>query len=203
MNPEKGALKILDETGAVLTNGHFLYTSGKHGGVYINKDAVYPHTRLISKLCRMIAEHFSKQEIDGVVAPVVGGVILSQWVSHHLSELKGKEVLGIYAEKSMDGFLIQRGYDRLIPGKKILIVEDILNTGGSVKKVVETVRGLNGDVIGVGALVNRGGVTPKDLGNSPNLYALVNLNLEAWDPKECPLCQKKIPINTEVGKGKK
>ncbi|MBI2082079.1 MAG: phosphoribosyltransferase [Deltaproteobacteria bacterium] len=197
------ALKILQETGAVLTNDHFIYTSGKHGSTYINKDAVYPHTQLISRLCRAIAEHFSKIPVDAVVAPVIGGVILSQWVSHHLSELKGKEVLGIYAEKSADGFVIQRGYDRLIPKKNILVVEDILNTGGSVKKVVETVRCLNGNIIGVGALVNRGGVTPEDLGNIPNLYALVNLNLEAWDPKECPLCLKKIPINTEVGKGKK
>ncbi len=85
--------------------------------------------------------------------------------------------------------------------KKVLVVEDILTTGGSVKKVVEATRAIGSTVIGVGALCNRGGVTAKELGEVPQLFALINVQLDAWDEKACPLCAKKIPINTEVGKG--
>ncbi|MBI2066477.1 MAG: orotate phosphoribosyltransferase [Deltaproteobacteria bacterium] len=196
-------MKLLEKFGAVLTNGHFVYTSGKHGSAYINKDALYPHTTVISRLCRELAKKFSRSPVEVVVAPVVGGVILSQWVAHHLSRMKKREVLGVYAEKSADGFILKRGYDRLVSGKKVLVVEDILNTGGSAKKVVETVRSAGGVVIGVGALVNRGGVIAKDLGGVPKVFSLVELPLEAWEANECPLCVRQLPINTEVGKGKR
>ncbi|MBI4196859.1 MAG: phosphoribosyltransferase [Deltaproteobacteria bacterium] len=196
-------MKLLEKFGAVLTNGHFVYTSGKHGSAYINKDALYPHTTVISHLCRELAKKFSRSPVEVVVAPVVGGVILSQWVAHHLSRMKKREVLGVYAEKSADGFILKRGYDRLVSGKKVLVVEDILNTGGSAKKVVETVRSAGGVVIGVGALVNRGGVIAKDLGGVPKVFSLVELPLEAWEANECPLCVRQLPINTEVGKGKR
>lgn len=196
-------MKLLEKFGAVLTNGHFVYTSGKHGSAYINKDALYPHTTVISRLCRELAKKFSRSPVEVVVAPVVGGVILSQWVAHHLSRMKKREVLGVYAEKSADGFILKRGYDRLVSGKKVLVVEDILNTGGSAKKVVETVRSAGGVVIGVGALVNRGGVIARDLGGVPKVFSLVELPLEAWEANECPLCVRQLPINTEVGKGKR
>ncbi|MEZ4820639.1 MAG: phosphoribosyltransferase family protein [Bdellovibrionota bacterium] len=70
------------------------------------------------------------------MAPVIGGVILSQWIAFHLTQLSGKEVLGVYAEKSEQapGFELKRGYGKLVAGKNVLVVEDILNTGGSIKK---------------------------------------------------------------------
>ncbi len=199
---EEEVLKILEASGAVLTAGHFVYTSGKHGSAYINKDAVYPHTDQISKLCREIARRFASSPVEVVIAPVIGGVILSQWVASHLSELKGREVLAVYAEKGGEEFLIRRGYDRLVRGKKVLVVEDILNTGGSVKKVVDATRAAGGDVLAVAALCNRGAVGSTDVGGIPEIFSLVNLSLEAWDPASCPLCQKGVPVNREVGKGK-
>ena len=199
---ESEVLKILHQVGAIITGSHIVYTSGQHGSSYVNKDAVYPHTGEISRLCRAIAEKFSQTGVEVVAAPALGGIILSQWTAHHLSELDGRNVLAVYAEKSGDGFVIQRGYDKLISGKKVLVVEDILTTGGSVKKVVETVRALGGQVTAVAALCNRGGVTAEGLGNLPELFALVNLQLEAWDEKECPLCAKNVPVNTSIGKGR-
>ena len=85
--------------------------------------------------------------------------------------------------------------------KKVLVVEDVLTTGGSVKKVVEAVRALEGQVIGVGALCNSGNITANDLGNVPELLALVKISLESWEEKDCPLCQRQVPINTVLGKG--
>lgn len=195
-------LRILAEVQAVITNSHIVYTSDKHGTAYVNKDAVYPHTRKISFLCNMLASEFVDDEVDVVIAPAVGGVILSQWTAHHLSFHVGREVLGVYADKAgEDEFVIRRGYDRIIAGKRVLVVEDVLTTGGSAKKTVKAVRACGGTVIGVGVLCNRGGVTMHGLGGVPKLLALMEVTFDAWDEADCPLCKQNVPVNTDVGKG--
>jgi orotate phosphoribosyltransferase len=230
--------KIFADTNAIITDSHIVYTSGKHGSAYVNKDAVYPRTSKISRLCEFIAEDFEDEEIDAVVGPIVGGVSLAQWTANYLSRLHGKEVLAITSDKieeesgasmvkrlekiwdsktlapvgwllhymsnDMKGstsFVIKRGYDKLIAGKKVLVVEDVLTTGGSVKKVVEALDMIGCEVIGVGALCNRGGVTPEQIGNVPVLKALMNVSLEAYDEADCPYCKDGVAINTSVGKG--
>lgn len=197
-------LALMKSVNALITNSHLIYTSGRHGDAYVNKDAVYPHTEITSRLCSVLAKHFEKQNIEVVLAPAIGGVILSQWIAHHLTKTRGRDVLSVYAEKTTEaeGFVIKRGYDKLIADKRTLIVEDILTTGGSVKKVVEVARKCGADIIGVAALCNRGGITAKDLGEVPELYSLVNIELTSWEADQCPLCIKKVPINTDVGKGK-
>lgn len=195
---------LLAQYGAVITDSHVVYTSGKHGASYVNKDAIYPHTEVTSQLCLEIAQHFSSSQVEVVIAPAMGGVILSQWVAYHLTQLTGKEVLGVYAEKNEENntFIIKRGYDKLTQSKKVLILEDILTTGGSIRKVIDTVRALPAQIIGVAALCNRGNVTAYDLGEVPELFSLFQVQLEAWDEDSCLLCQKKVPINTQVGKGR-
>lgn len=197
------ALDILTRHQAIISNGHFIYTSGKHGSHYVNKDAIYPQTSSISQLCEWMAEGFSKDPIDVVLGPALGGIVLSQWTAFHLSKLMGKEVLALFAEKSQEGeFIIKRGYDEIIKGKKVLIVEDILNTGGSAKKIVELVVASGAEVVGVSVLCNRARVTAKELGTSAKLKSLVDLDFEAWESQDCPLCKKGIPINKSLGKGK-
>lgn len=195
-------LKLFEDAGAVITNSHIVYTSGKHGSAYINKDAIYPNTETISLLCQRLAKHFASHPVDGVLAPALGGIILSQWIAHHLSTLRGKTVFAVYSEKMEDdSFVIKRGYDKLLPGKNILVAEDVLNTGGSVLKVIQEAKKHRATVIGVAALCNRGAVTAQDL-EVPEIKALIDVNLEAWEAKSCPLCQKKVPINLSVGKGR-
>ncbi len=204
MMHQSEVLDLLSDVGAITTNTHAVYTSGKHGSMYVNKDALYPHTKETSALCRLFAEYFLQDHVDIVIAPALGGIILSQWTAHHLSELSGREVLGLYAEKieGTKDFIIKRGYDKLLAGKKVLILEDVLTTGGSVKKVVELVRSMGGGIVGVGALCNRGGILAQDIGNVPKLHALVSISLDAWDPDQCPLCKQGVPINTSIGKGR-
>jgi orotate phosphoribosyltransferase len=201
---QQEVLQLLRRVGAVITDSHIVYTSGKHGTDYVNKDAVYPHTEETSKLCLAIAKKFADSGVQVVIAPAIGGVILSQWTANHLTELTGSEVLGVYAEKADNGdaFIIKRGYDKLVAGKNVLVVEDVLTTGGSAKKVVEATRAIGGKVIGLGVLCNRGGITPQDVADVPDLFALANVKLDTWDEAECPLCARKIPINTDVGKGR-
>jgi len=199
---EQEVLRILGKVGAVITNSHIVYTSGRHGTAYVNKDAVYPHTKETSELCRAIAEQFVDDGVEVVIAPAIGGCILSNRVAEHLTDITGREVLGVYADKDGDAFVIKRGYDKLIAGKNVLVVEDVLTTGGSAKKVVEATRAIGGNVVGLGVLCNRGGITPQDVADPPKLFALVNVKLDAWNEADCPLCTQGVPINTDVGKGR-
>ena len=204
-------ISILKKVGAVLTDSHFVYTSGKHGSVYINKDAVYPHTEETSSIGRLFAEKFKDKNIDVVVAPAIGGTILSQWTAYHLSKLTKKEVLSAYTEKDVgqqasaaeSNQVLRRGYDKIVAGKNVLVIEDLTTTGISVKKVVDAVRAANGKVIAVSVMVNRDPVhvTSKVVG-AP-FSSLAVLKADAVDEKDCVLCKKGVPINTAVGHGKK
>jgi len=204
---EQEVQEVMIEAGAIL-QGHFVLASGKHGDTYVNKDAIYPDTGTISRLCWELTYIFGPIFQLGtrrrvVIAPAVGGVILSQWVADHLTTLLDRKVLSLYADKGDDGgFVIKRGYEEIIPDSDVLVGEDVLTTGKSARQVVEAVRAHGGNVIGVGALCNRGRVTAKDLGGVPKLHALLNIDLESWPEEACPLCQSEIPINTNVGKGK-
>jgi len=195
---------ILKKVGAVITDSHFVYTSGKHGSVYVNKDAVYPHTAETSRIGELFAEKYKDVDIDVVAAPALGGIILSQWVAYHLSKLKGKEILGVYTEKTADKQMIfTRGYDKLVKGKKVLVIEDLTTIGGSVRKVVDTVKATGGNVVAVCVMVNRDPekVTSEVVGGP--FSALGVIKASAFDEAVCPLCKENVPINTDVGHGKK
>lgn len=196
-------LAIFKKTGGYITGSHIVYTSGKHGEAYLNKDAIYPHTEEISKICFEIAKKFKNKNIETVAAPALGGIILSQWTAYHLSKLTGQEVLGVYTEKTPDkNQIFTRGYDKLVKDKKVLVVEDITTTGGSVKKVIESVKLAGGKVVAVCVLVNRNpeNITLKTIG-AP-FYPLAEIKMSTWEEKDCPLCKKRVPINTTIGKGR-
>jgi orotate phosphoribosyltransferase len=200
---EQDISMALAQVGAIITDSHVVYTSGKHGSAYVNKDAIYPHTGLTAWLCGLLAQPFVHDTIDIIVGPAMGGITLSQRAASHLSSMNGRDVLSIYAERSDDGknFVIKRGYDKLLPGKRALVVEDVLTTGESARKVIDVVRALGGEVIGLSVLCNRGDIGPSDIG-VPRLASLIEIRLDSWDSEECPLCKRGIAINTDVGKGR-
>ena len=202
-------IKILKKLGAIITDSHFVYTSGKHGSVYIRKDQLYPYTSKTSEVCSMMAKNVKDKNIEVVVGPALGGIVLSQWVAYHLSKLTGREVLSVFSEKSYDDKkiydrpqMLKRGYDKLVKGRRVLVVEDLTTTGASVKKVVDRVKEAGGNVVCVYVLVNRN----PDKVNSKLMKApflsLAVLKTDAYGEKDCPLCKRSVPINTEVGHGK-
>lgn len=203
-------VEILKKIGAVITDSHFVYTSGKHGSVYINKDALYPHTKETSRICELFAEKYKDLDIEVVVAPAVGGTILSQWTAYHLSRLKNKEVLSAYTEKDKgttataaeSEHIFRRGYDKIVKGRKVLVIEDLSTTGMSVKKVVEAVKKTGGVVLAVCVMINR---DPKNVNSQTLGFSFDSLDVieaSAYEEKECPLCKKNIPINTLYAHGK-
>ena len=197
-------IELLRKANAIITDSHIVYTSGKHGSVYINKDALYPHTDLSSEVGRMMAEKYKDLDVEVVVGPALGGIILSQWTAYHLSKMTGREVLSVYTVKDAESNQVfdRRRYDELVRGRKTLIVEDITNTGGSAKKVVKTVKEVDGDIIALCVMINR---DPKNINSETmgaQFDALDVIEAEAFEEADCPLCKENVPINTEVGHGR-
>ena len=195
-------LQILKDAGAIL-DGHFIGNSGRHLATYVNKDAWLPNTELVSYICRVMAELNKDNDIDVVVAPAVGGVPLSQWTAHHLSEITGKRVLSLFTEKTSENRqVLNRKYDKLVEGKRVLVVEDTVSTGASVKKTIEAVKAAGGNIIQLTLIVNRDpkNVTEKTFGVP--IHALVDLPMASYGEDEVPDWLKAIPINAELGHGK-
>lgn len=96
--------------------------------------------------------------------------------------------------------VIRRGFDKLIPGKRVLVVEDILTSGGSARRTVEAVKALGGEVVGVAVLCNRGNVQSEAVGNVP-ITAIFNVDMVMYFEEECPDCASGVPVRTDFGKG--
>ncbi len=197
-------LDLLKKSGAVITDSHFVGTSGAHFATYINKDALYPHTEDTSEVCKLFAEKVKDLGVEVVVGPALGGIILSTWTAHHLTLLTNREVFGVYTEKTAEGGMaFTRGYDKFITGKKVYVVEDLTTTGESAKKVVEAVKVVGGEVVAVSVMVNR---SPKIVNAEffgTKFLPLDEFEVPTFKDGECPLCEAGVPINTQVGHGKK
>lgn len=204
-------INLLKKVGAILTDDHFVYTSGKHGSVYINKDFLYPHVKETALIGKMFANKFRNKAIDVVAAPAVGGTILCTWTAYYLSKFKGKEILSVYTEKDKGTTasaaeseqIFRRGYDRFINGKKVLVLEDLTTTGISVAKTVAAVKAAGGNPIAVCVMVNRDekNVNAKVVG-AP-FHSLGVFPAQAFPAESCPLCKRGVPVNTKIGHGKK
>jgi orotate phosphoribosyltransferase len=197
-------ITILKRVGAVLPDSHFVGTSGLHFDTYINKDALLPHTESVSKICELFAEKYKDKDIEIVVSPAVAGIPFSQWTAYHLTKLKGKEILSVFTEKTPESDQIfKRGYENYVKGKKVLIIEDSTQTGGSIMKVVNRVRQAGGEIVGVCVMVNK---DPEKI-NAASLGvpfdALSVLPVTTYTEAECPFCKSGVPINITVGHGKK
>lgn len=176
-------MQIFKDAGA-LQEGHFLLTSGLHSPVYWEKFRVLQYPRHTEKLCRLIAEHFKKQNIEVVAGPTTGGIILAFEVAKQLG------VKSIFAEKEGEKRVFRRGFT-LHPGERVLVVDDVLTTGGSVTEVLDAVNQLGGNVIGIGVLVDR---TQQGIKFDAPLFSCVRAPATTYTPAECPLCAAGIPL---------
>lgn len=198
---EQDLLDILERTGALITRSHIICTNGAHVRDYIAKDVLFAHVLEASHISASLARLFHADRVETVIAPATGGIALEQLTALHLARMLRRPVYGVYAEKG--GLAIRPSFHKFVAGKQTLVLEDTVHTGRSVRRVVEAVRALGGIVVGVGAIVDRGGATREDVGNPPKFRPLVSLKFEAWpDEASCPMCVEGIPVNTEVGHGR-
>ena len=136
--------------------------------------------------------------MEVVIGPATGGVILAQWVAHHLTQMTDREILAMYADKADDSFVLKRGYSRLVKAKRVLVVEDILTTGSATRRVCEVVENNGGTIVGIGALVNR---SPKEpMLTEYDLKVLLNYHLVTYSRQICPLCKQGVPLDSVYGR---
>ena len=177
-------LQIFKDSGALL-QGHFKLTSGLHSDTYFEKFQVLQYPRYVEQLCAEMARRFRDDGIQLVLGPTTGGVLLAYEVGKQLG------TRGIFAEKGESGGrVLKRGF-KINPGERVLVVDDVLTTGGSVMDTIEVMRQNGGVLAGVALLVDRtGGET--DFG--VRTEALLSLKVDKFDPADCPLCRSGIPL---------
>jgi orotate phosphoribosyltransferase len=195
-------LQRLDQAGAIYLDRHFVYTSGKHGPAYIDSDPIFPDTELVAELSRGLVEPFLG-EVDTVAAPATGGIVLAVATARAFLD-SGQNVATTWADKvAGGGFAFERsGFVEAISGRRVLVVEDLLNTGGSVENVCRLVEQHNGRLVGASVICNRGSVTASQLG-VPRLEAMTSVQFTAFDAQDCPLCADNIPIVEDIAHGNK
>jgi orotate phosphoribosyltransferase len=176
--------QMFEKSGALL-KGHFLLTSGLHSPVYWEKARVLQFPEYTEKLCAMIADHYRGQDISVVAGPTTPGIILSYETARQLG------VRGIFAEKDDSGNRVFRRGFKIDPGEKVLVVDDILTTGGSLRGVMEAVEQMGGIVAGIGILVDR---SDGKTDFSVPFFACHTTEVVTYPPDDCPLCARGIPL---------
>ena len=175
---------LFANAGAVL-KGHFLLTSGLHSPVYWEKFKVLQHPEYTASLCQMIAGHFANDDIEVVIGPTTGGIIISHVVARFL------DVRGIFAEKSgQNARSLNRGFE-IQPGEKVLLVDDVLTTGKSIREVIDVIEKSGGQLAGIGVLVDR---SEKGLDFGVPLYSCVRSETVTYPPENCPMCAEGQPL---------
>jgi orotate phosphoribosyltransferase len=175
---------LLRSTGAIL-EGHFRLASGRHSGVYIEKFRIMEDPAVTAELCGMIAAHFRDSGATLVIGPAMGGVILAYETAKQMG------LHDIFAEKDgSGGLMFDRGFE-VKAGQPVLVVDDVLTTGGSVRKVLTLLETAGANVVGVGFLIDRtnGGV---DFGLP--FYACHAMQIESYAPDACPLCEQALDL---------
>jgi len=182
MDQEK-ALSIFRRTGALL-DGHFRLTSGLHSPQYFQCALVLQYPEYAEALCRDIASHFSDRSIDGVISPAIGGIVAGQEVARILG------CRSLFAEREQNEMTLRRGFE-IKEGERILAVEDVITTGGSVREVVKLAQACGALLEGVGVIVDRSaGRARFDV----ELYSVMQMEVVTYQPDECPQCREGIPV---------
>lgn len=208
---ESDILRIFGEMGAIYDNDHFVYTKGGHGKAYVNKDDIYVDPDKLSELCRDIAWNCRNMEVQAVAGPTVGGVLVAQWVAYWLRRFTGRrftgddKIVAVFADETGEGKrVLKRNFPKRVAGKKVLVVEDVINTGASAGATVKAILEAGGEVVGCYALCNRSADkhAAADLINVET-KALLLVDMDNYPPEECPYCNGGIFINQQLGHGKK
>jgi orotate phosphoribosyltransferase len=175
---EQSVIEIFTSRGALL-EGHFLLSSGLHSEKYLQSALVLQFPGDAERLGSALAANFQKSEIDLVVAPALGGIIVAHEVARSLG------VRSLFTEREAGKMQLRRGF-QIKDGERALVVEDVITTGGSTREVIEVVERSGGKVVGIGSLIDRsGGKVEMPFKRA----ALATLIVPTYEPQNCPLCR--------------
>lgn len=179
MLTQEQALNCYKQTGAIL-KGHFKLTSGRHSDTYMQSAKLFIDTKQSEIVCKALAEKLAGEKIDLVVSPAIGGILMGYEVARQLG------VPNIFAERENGEMTLRRGFS-IEKGTKVVVVEDVVTTGGSVKEVVKLVQGLGAEVVAVASLVDR---SNGNVDFGVKYVNLISMEVVSYDADECPLCKE-------------
>jgi len=182
MLSQEQAIELFKKSGALL-EGHFLLTSGRHSDRYVQCAQVLQHADYTSQLCAELADRFKDSGAELVVGPAMGGILVAYEVSRHMG------LKNIFAERENGAMTFRRGFT-IEPGTKVLVVEDVVTTGGSVLEVMSLLKAKGAEVVGVGVLVDRSN-GKVDFGVP--MEAVISMEVPSWQADSCPLCAAGTP----------
>lgn len=203
------AERIIEASDAVITGDHFVYINGDHGDGWIDKDAIFVETSKVSRLAELVAQAVAGRGLEIVCGPATGGLIVSQWTAHHLG------LPSVFAEHAKEAgydpsiaapgplrppFTLRRGDGERVQGRRVLVVDDVVNTGESLTETVEAVRSAGGEVATTAVLCTRGNADPSAVGCDDFVW-LTEIRVPSWPADECQLCRRGIPVNTRYAHG--
>jgi len=189
----QAALQAFESAGAFL-RGHFVYTSGRHGADYLEKFRILEDPRATMQLAAMVREHFRSFDVQLVAGPTTGGIILAYEVARQLC------VDAVYVERgARGGRVLRRGF-MISPGTRVLVVDDVVTTGGSVAETQACIAEAGGLVVGIGVLADR---TAGRMKTDVPFFACLSLDFPSYAPEQCPLCAAGVPIAPPRGSGKR
>ena len=192
MMDQEEIMKKFEKTGAIL-KGHFKLTSGVHSDSYIQCAQVMQYPEFIHNLCSELGKKFKGEDIDVIVGPAMGAIIMS----HVMAMVLGPWVRAIFTEREDGKMTLRRSFE-IKKGEKVLVVEDVTTTGSSAREVIDIVKSRQAKVVGVGALIDRSG-GKVDFGI--RYEKLLTIKMNTYEPDNCPLCKKEIPITKPGSRG--
>lgn len=189
---EERVMEIFKKAG-VLLEGHFKLTSGRHSNRYLQCAKIFRNTKYSEELCSALADNFRADGVEVVIGPAMGAVQMAYEVSRSLN------CENFFTERDENGKMaLRRGFE-ILPGQKVLVVEDVVTTGGSVREVMDIVKKGGGVIVGVGSIVDR---TGGEIDFGVPFSSVISLDVESWEPENCPLCKAGAPAPVKPGSRK-
>ena len=185
-------LDVFKSTGALL-DGHFRLTSGRHSNTYFQCAKVLQHPEHLTAVCNRIAEHFAGSGVETVISPAIGGIVVGTEVGRQLG------VKTIFAERKDGVMTIRRGFS-LELGERVLVIEDVITTGGSVAEVIALIKSAGASLVGVGSVVDRSNGRVK---LADDHFSVLSMEVISYSPEECPLCKENVPIDAPGSRANK
>lgn len=188
--PREQVLDVFRETKALL-EGHFQLTSGLHSNQYFQCAKVLQYPKYLHLLCGEIAKHFEYAEIEVVISPAIGGVVVGTEVGRML------QARTVFAERKDGKMELRRGFE-LRPGERVLAVEDVVTTGGSLFEIIDLIKKADARLAGVGYIVDR---SNGRVSFEAKHFSVLQMDVVAHKPDECPMCKQGIPVTKPGSRG--
>lgn len=177
----------------VLLEGHFLLTSGRHSDKYMQCAKIFQNAKYSEPLCAELVKQYKDDNVELVIGPAIGAIQMSYEVGKQLG------VKNIFAERENGVMTLRRGFT-IEKGQRVLIVEDVVTTGGSVREVMALVKECGGEIVGVGSIVDR---TGGKIDFGVPYRSAFSMDITSYEPEECPICKTGLPLVKPGSRGTK